>query len=350
VAFIMSLLLAITLALGAGDNDAGTIPVVDRPNDLPFSEASGSFKVSARAEPTSLPVEQPLTLTLLVEADGPVFHSPQRIDLRLISDFNERFYIENPDNEEPPAPDAVRWEFVYVLKPRRTDVREIPGVPFVFYNPAIRPAKKAFQTKYTDAIPLKVQAAGAFVPPPRPVADVFLQTRTGPAVLTRQAPWSPPGTILVALLLLVPPLACAAWYVAWRRLNPDLGRQKEQRRSRAARHALARLQQAERAAVDQRALLTATAVADYLRERVDLTVAEPTPPEVGKLLKANGCSPAVVEQAIGFLQTCDAARFWPPVATDGAKLPALARDLILALDTDTEIRREPAAPPEESLS
>src|SRR5260370_913418 len=140
-------------------------------------------------------------------------------------------------------------------------------------------------------IPPKVQTAPVMEPPPREVAAVFLQTYGGPALRARQAPWSPPGAVLVALALLVPPLACAAWYVVWRCRYPDAGRQKQRRRSRAARQALARLQQAARAAVEHRAPLTAAALADYLRERLDLTVAEPTPAEAGACLRRGRLPP-----------------------------------------------------------
>jgi hypothetical protein len=47
-----------------------------------------------------------------------------------------------------------------------------------------------------------------------------------------------------------------------------------------------------------------------------------------------------VEKAVILLQTCDAARFWPPLVADGAKLPTLAREVILALDADTEARKQ----------
>jgi hypothetical protein len=344
VAFIL-----FSLAARAGDHEAGDIPVVGRPTEFPFSEASGSFTVSARAEPTTVQVEQPITLTVIVEADGAVHHAPQRIDLRQITDFNERFYIDSPQGEEASSAEARRWEFAYRLKPRRPDVTEIPGVPFVFYNPAIRPANKAFQVKYTDAIALKVQSASV-MEPVRPVAELFLHTSGGPALLTRQTPWSPPGLALVLLLLLSPPLACAAWYVAWRRLNPHAGRLKERRRSRAARQALSRLEKAERAPLEQRPPLVAAAVADYLRERTDLAVAEPTPREARVCLVRAGCSAAVVDQAVTFLHACDAARFWPPLVADGAKLPTLAREVILALDADTEARQETIPHTEEVVS
>src|SRR5258708_7438012 len=41
-----------------GDAEANAIPIVGRPTDLPFSEASGTFAVSATADRTSVHVEE----------------------------------------------------------------------------------------------------------------------------------------------------------------------------------------------------------------------------------------------------------------------------------------------------
>src|SRR5947209_5364946 len=43
----------------AAPEESEPVPVVGRPADLPFSEASGRFEVSARAAPTTLAVEAP---------------------------------------------------------------------------------------------------------------------------------------------------------------------------------------------------------------------------------------------------------------------------------------------------
>ncbi len=330
------LFVALPSVAGAGDADTNAIPIVGRPTDLPFSEASGAFAISAAADRTSVHVEETVTLTVVVVADGPVHHPPQRIDLRQIPEFESRYYIEADDGTAATGTNAGRWEFVYRLKPRRVDVTEIPGVPFVFYNPAIRPANKAFQVRYTDPIPLQVQPAEVISTPPRPVADVFLRTGNGAAVIARQVPWSPPSPWQVWSLVVIPPLACVTWYILWRRRYPDIGRLKERLRSRAARLALARLQQAEHAPTEQRAPLTAAAVAEYLRERLDLSVVEPTPAEAAALLLRQGCTAKVVDQAVACLQACDAARFWPASANDGDGLPTLGREVILALDADTD--------------
>ncbi len=215
-------------------------------------------------------VGQVVTLTLVVEADGPVRHPPERIDLGQISDIAERFYIETPDGDDAPPVDGRRWEFVYRLKPRRPDVAEIPGVPFAFFNPSIRPENKAFQVKYTDAIPLQVTSTGQVMQPakPRAVADVFPADAGGPALLARRTPWTPPGPLVVAAAARGAAAGdCVAWFLVWRRLNPDAGRQKERppQPCGPASNGPARAGRSA-AAVEPPRLLTAAVVADYLHE------------------------------------------------------------------------------------
>jgi hypothetical protein len=326
--------IGVSSALCAGaEDEPDEIPLVGRPSDLPFSGASGRFEVSTRAEPTTLEAETPLTFTVRVQATGPVRHPPRRPDLRQLPAFAERFHIEDPDGGSR-HPDPRTWEFVYRLKPKGTDVTEVPSLPFVYFNPDIRPANRAFQEVYTDAIPLRVKPHEA-VAVPLQVPDSAFQLASGPGVLARQTPWAPPGAVVTALLLLAPPLLCAAWYAAWQRRYPDAARQARQRRSRAARLALQQLRAAGGLPLGQRAARAASAVASYLRERLELSAAEPTPTETARHLKQKGCSAQLTEQAAGFFRACDEARFLPAPPRDGPDPAAAGTQLILAVEEET---------------
>ncbi len=322
-------------AAGADRRDAGPTeaPLVGRPADLPFSEGVGSFQVTARAEPTRVQAEKPLRLTLRVEATGPVRHPPQRIDLRQVTDVTDSFYVEDsPDADR--HPDERTWEYVYVLKPRDTSVTKVPGLPFAFYNPAIRPASRGFQVVYTDPIPLQVSEHAVYAVPLQ-APEFAYQLATGPELLAERTPWRLPGPAWLALLLAAPPLLCAAWYAGWRRLNPDAARRAAQRRSRAARLALEALRGARRVPAEQQAVRAAAAVSDYFRERLDLTVAEPTPAEVAGFLKGKGLSVGLTEQAAHFFEQCDVARFLPAPEGQGADLADEASRVILAVEAET---------------
>ncbi len=312
--------------------DEDEIPVVGRPVDLPFSEASGWFTVQTRAEPTTLEAETPLTFTVSVRAVRPPKHSPQRLDLRQLPDFAKQFYIEDP-SEEVNRPDDRTWEFAYRLKPRRAEVREIPSLPFVYFNPYLLTANKGFQVLYTDPISLRVLPHETVQVPVQAPESAFVLA-TGPAVLERQTPWTPPSIGVCLALLLAPPLGCVAWYLCWRRLYPDAARLASQRRSRAARRALQALHAARRLDAHSRAARTAAIVADYLQQRLDLSIAEPTPREVAVLFAQHGCSPALTEQAVRFFEACDRSRFMPVAEPFDPRDAAV--QLILAVESEED--------------
>lgn len=333
---LLLVLLAFGFAARAAADDAteaDDIPVVGRPSDLPFSDASGWFEVRTRAEPTTVEAETPLTFTVSVRALRDTRRPPQRLDLRQLPAFAEQFHIEDA-NEEPDRPDVRTWEFVYRLKPRRIDVSAIPSLPFVYFNPYLLTASKAFQVIYTDAIPLHVLPHESVQVPVRGPESAF-ELDMGPEMFERRTSWKPPGIAAIVALLLTPALLCAAWYVWWRRMYPDAAKQAAQRRSRAARKALRLLNSARRLDAEACAERATALVADYLQQRLDLTVAEPTPPEVAALFELRHCSLALAEQAVRFFEACDRARFLPATATEHRDLPDSAIQFILAVEAET---------------
>jgi hypothetical protein len=310
------------------------IPAIGRPSDLPFSEASGWFAVGVSAKPTTLEAETPLAFTVSVRAVRAARRPPQRIDLRQLPAFAEQFYIEDSAGEEPTRPDERTWEFVYRLKPRRTEVREIPSLPFVYFNPYLLTAHKGFQVIYTDPIPLRVLPHESVQVPVQGPESAFTLA-TGPGVLEHQTTWTPPGRVTSLVMLLAPPLVCAVWYICWRRMYPDAVRAARRRRSRAARQALPLLQAARRLKAEEYAHRIPAIVAAYLQQRLDLTSAEPTPREVAALLAQRGCSPALTQQAVRFFEACDSARFTPLYGAELSDLPDSALQLILAVEAET---------------
>jgi hypothetical protein len=328
--FACSIACVVSRAIGAPAED-DDIPVVGRPAGLPFSGASGAFEVEAKAEPTSLRAEQPITFTVTVRAVGTVRHPPRRPDLGKLPEFANHFYIENVDTGNPSA-DGRNWEFVYRLKPRSADVTAVPSVPFVYYNPLIRPASRGFQLNYTDPIPLKLQAAEEYVPLP-PLSDGVYELASGPGLEAHDPLPGPPGIALLVLLIAAPPLVCIGYYVAWRIRHPDAGRLVRRRRSRAAKQSLRLLRAARRMPMPQRAAHTADALTRYLHERFELAAAEPTPAEAAAALQRGGCAAALADATARFMARCDAARFAP--TADGATLDGAAVRLILDVEAET---------------
>jgi hypothetical protein len=318
---------------------------VDRPADVPFSGASarfaivqpgGVFRAPFRLEATVTPTEveplAPLTFTVTIHCVARQLRPPQRIDLREVPAFTLAFHVEDVTDGQKEKIAPATWRWVYRLKPRSETTDEVPGLPFLFYNPDIRPPAKAFQTIYTDPIPITVRPTetnrGHI-----DVPDSALTFATGSAVLAEQPLWPGPGACLVGVVLLGPPVVCALWYLAWRRMYPDAARLVQQRRSRAARRALGRLDKAGRQSGRELAESVAQALAGYLRERFDLASAEPTPAEALALLVRQGWVAEQASQAAVLLAECAEARFQSQEQTE-SELVEKTRRFILEMEKE----------------
>jgi hypothetical protein len=327
--------------------DVPEIPLLGRPADLPFSGASAGFAVAgpehrapfvvtASVSPADVEELDPLTFAVTVRAAGKVYHPPQRIDLRQLPAFARRFHIEDITDGKEAQTESSCWRWAYRLRPRAAGIDEVPGLPFVFYNPDLLPAEKGFQVIWTDPIALRVRSAERLALPV-PVIDEALIVTSGSRVLLARHPWAGPGAGLLTITLAGPPVACFVWYLAWRRRNPDAARLLHERRSWAARRALRRLDAARRQQGRACADAVVGAVGEYLHARFDFPVAEPTPEEVAAWVAARGVDCKQAEQGRRLLEACAAERFQPTPGA-AADLPGQAHDWIIALE-------EPPCPP-----
>src|ERR1700675_2103400 len=94
-ALILSL--PLVLPVGAGDE---TIPQTNRPAN--FSGAAGLYTIQVRATPTTVRVEDPITLTVKIisQKPGPWKYPPQRDKLKLFPRSLERNFFVEPLPEE----------------------------------------------------------------------------------------------------------------------------------------------------------------------------------------------------------------------------------------------------------
>jgi hypothetical protein len=291
-----------------------------------FSGAVGTYQIVTDAQPWTVRVEEPVTFTVWIMGHG---SPPPRPKLAELPEFKDQFYITDLPAE------ADCWLFSYTLKPKHEGVKKIPRLSYIYYDPQLR----RYQPAHASSIPLEVQPRLRTVPvkvngtpPALQAPERMFQVVAGSAVLRREQPASLPGPFgLLLLLLLAPPLLCGAWYGIWRRLYPDAARLVRRRRSRAAQEALHALHAPPQPAEVAR---LAALVAGYLRQRLDLTTAEPTPPETVRHLERMGVSAPLAAQAGSFFAACDAARFAPRALSTVEQLAAEAERLILALEAD----------------
>jgi hypothetical protein len=319
----------------AQDSDAVEPPVAYRPAN--FSGAVGSgFRVQMRAAPMELQAEDPLTLTVSITGNGRLEEIP-RPDLRRLPRFARQFQIDNLADRYIPA--KKTREFDYRLRPRTADVKEIPALPFVFFNPKILPPEKGYQTTVADPIalsvwprtpvsPARVEGPTAAVEMPPSVYSLV----EGHAVLRYDRPFTLPAPGVLVLLLIGPPAVGGLWYIVWRRCYPDAMSQIRKRRSRAAEQALKVLRRSAKPDTVVLAQRAEAVLAGYLRQRLDLLTVEPTPAEVARHLEQAGSSPDLRQQVARFFADCDAARFAPGLMDKPNNWTARAAHLVLALE------------------
>jgi hypothetical protein len=328
------MLLVVSYAQAAvRDDPDDSLPAVGRPED--FNGAIGSFaEVSQIAEPTTVQAEDPITLRLRIRADGPVQQPPQRPPLGKLSSFASRFLVEDSGAKRP---DEHTWEFVYRLRPRSATVQEIPTFHFSYFRPGF-----GYQDRYTEPVELHVRPRPEVKvtdidhsSTPFPPLDGAAHLVEGAVVLRHEEPWAPPSLPILGLLLAAPPLACLCWSLVWRQLYPDAARQARRRRSRAGRLALQELTRAARETSSAHAEGAVRIVSRYLRDRLSLPTAEPTPMETATYLKQAGCSSTLVDRAGSFYHLCDRARFAPDAETRPVEVTNAAVQLVLAVEEES---------------
>jgi hypothetical protein len=302
-------------------------PIAGRPED--FSELVGFYEVSSKVEPREVCVEDPVVLTVRISGSGPRPYQPERRTLRLFPPkLKDDFYVEPLPDRDRVLTEEKAWEFVYRLRPKRLDANKIQSLKLVYYSPA----RKRFQSTYSDAIALAVKPRPVAQAPPDAVKGVQPPERiyelvTGAAVLQRAGRAVLPGHVFLCLVL-VPPVFCALWYIRWRRAQPDHGRLLRQRHSRAGQLALHALRQEPPPGADQVfAVMTA-----YLRSRFDFAAAEPTPADARGSLARVGVSKATRQKVSALIESCDAARFAPSLQPEADGLATEAAHVVQALE------------------
>ncbi|WP_020471671.1 BatD family protein [Zavarzinella formosa] len=208
--------------------DEVTIPVVGQPERF-FGAAGHGVTIKVDVEPTTFTRDEYCTLTLRVAKllNAPNVRRPNLEDLDDMGVFKRDFQAEAlPDGPTVKADERV---FRYRLRPRRSDIAEVPGIVFRYYDSNLpqtpdRPGLP-FRTAHTDAIPITVtKPADPPVLPPTPLEiPAFAESLDD-----TPEPWATPKMARRVLALLLVPFGLLAFWL-WRQ---DEGREGFQRRQR----------------------------------------------------------------------------------------------------------------------
>lgn len=304
-------------------------PVAGRPDD--FSGIVGVYRIDITAAPTELHVEDPLTLVVKITGEGPAEFQPQRKSLRIFPPaMNEDFFIEPLPEKDRRLESEKAWEFAFRIRPKRDGVTMVPGLKLVYYHPA----RRKFQSSYATAIELKVTPKPAVQPPI--VAEAvsapahFFELTSAAEVLGQNSRWRLDQPIVLLALLLAPPILALAWRWRDHRDRRNGMHLALLLRSQAAKHALHTLEQSQ----NQGGEKVFVVLNEYLHQRFDVPMAEPSQREVERVLGRAGVGKAVRNRVKQFLDACDAVRFGPNGKADSL-LAGQAAQLIQVLEEES---------------
>ncbi len=326
--FLSLLVLLVGDAAAMAQAKSVQLPVGDRPDG--FSNIVGKYAIKVSAEPTDVQVEEAITLRIYLTGSGPEEYEPIRKSLRLLPEaWQSDFYVQELPDKHEVLRDKKTWLFVYRLKPKHVKVDVIDDIKLVYYDPDLPGARK-YVTKYADRIPLNVK------PKANPSDKVELEVPAVPEsfyevvrssdVLVRSTSTMALTSVQLALFLVLPPLACLAGVLTWRKCFPDASQRAVQHRNAAAQRALDQLQESDAILWD--------VVRRYLHERCDFPAVDSMPAEVSAYLKRRGFALAVCRQAQEYFVACDAMRFTAAAGPQRQTLADEAVRLIQSLEAD----------------
>ncbi|MDZ8118037.1 BatD family protein [Pontiella agarivorans] len=186
--------------------DVKPLPQAGRP-DL-FNGMVGEFDIEVAAEPTSVRVGEPITLTITVTASNyleNIFFEPLRYQPNLVNRF------EIPADRSLPERKGKSKVYTQTIRPLSLSNTEIPPIQLAYFSPT----QQKYIIRESAPIPLQVSAAeeigvfgGSFYQNRlRSVEEGIRQNYEDPDMLkSRQLPlfgWAHPA--LVLLILLLPP-------------------------------------------------------------------------------------------------------------------------------------------------
>lgn len=290
------------------------VPTKGRPNT--FCGGIGSFEVAATITPRNAQVGDPMTLTMNVFGEGTLdlIVAP---DLARMKGFKDLFRVYEPTSKSV----GNARIFTFTLRPESAGVTELPAIPLSYFDVE----NGEYATVKTDPIPVSISHAATLhmddviadssVTPEKEATTPLQQNQDGLAanhvtMVAAASKWMTWKQWSMLWGLIIVGTGCVlTLQSAGRSRNSD---PTTLRRRRAFTNAKAALQTAQ-AAAKQSGSMPADALGRILiglvADSTGQQAAGMTSTETVATLAGLGIPNAMQQQAAGFLQDCDAARF-----------------------------------------
>jgi hypothetical protein len=286
------------------------IPLAGRPPD--FNGAVGKFSINASAEPATVPVGDPITLTLTIRGDVAM----ERVGapkLDQVQSLTKDFEISG----EALAGElrADRKVFAQTIRALREDVTEIPPIPMSSFDPETG----QYETVWSKAIPLQVLPAKRLTLARNSESGAGSLATLRPLVETTdglQANYANVERMLVSqseglddwevgLLAAMPVLFLVTWFVTQRstRFREDVAFRRRARAYASAKKALRRVGHTARP--EEAGVL----LIGYIADRCNVPVAGLIRTDAVSLLADRGVAPEMIRSVDGFLESLERAQY-----------------------------------------
>lgn len=310
------------------------------PNGRPanFTGAVGTYNITVIAEPTSVRVGDPITLTIEIRGDGPIETLPPP-DLAADPFLPVSFRV--PREKLAGEANGSRKRFTQVIRAARANVTEIPAIEYPYFDPDL----ELYIVALSTPIPLVVAPAAeldaealveiAGVPSEQPTAELRVLdglrgNETHEHELLRGA--STLSLHALVLVMFVPP---AIFLLAWGGATYVQRRGPVQRRSgNALRNARRRLERARSLPPREAVAEVAAALAGYLADRLNEPVARFTGQTAVEFLQQRQITPETLNRWRDVIERCEQTSFGGIANGDTATLSKQARECLRALERE----------------
>ncbi len=285
------------------------IPLDGRPPD--YNGAVGKYEFSITASPLEVPVGDPITLTLVIRGDGPMDRlSPPKLDK--VDVLTKDFEISG----ESLAGDITieRKIFSQTVRALREDVKQLPALPFSFFNPET----ERYETAWSKPIFLKVTPAQRVALPNdiggnsaaqtlKPLVETTEGLRANHSntanLLANHAGGF--GTLPIIVIAIMPGVYLITWLVTRRstRFREDPALRRRRFAHAVARKALAR------AAGQNSSSAVAAALLTYVADHCNAPAAGLTRTDAISLLGARECQPELLHELNRLLEELEMASY-----------------------------------------
>ena len=287
------------------------IPLAGRPPD--FNGAIGKFSITTSAEPTEVPVGDPITLSISIRGNVAMerIGAPKLDQVpSLVKDF------ERSGESLAGELEKNRKVFSQTIRALREDVTEIPPIPMSSFNPQTG----QYETVWSEAIPLHVLPAKRLTLAQASQGGNAPQATLKPLVETTdglQANYADIDQMLnsesedldvwtLVLLAAMPAIFLVTWFVTRRsaQFREDVALRRRRQAYTAAKKALRRAGHAASQPEEARGVLIR-----YIADRCNVPEAGLIRTDAVKLLAERGVPSQTIDSVDGFLESLERVQY-----------------------------------------